>query len=69
MEDRAAPDVHRQLALELDQASMCDVAAGHDVTGQVDHVADVEVGQVLVLDGRGEDSLVQSTTPVCETIS
>jgi hypothetical protein len=69
VKDGAAPDVHRQFPLQFDQAPMGNVAAGHDVTGQVDHIADIQVREVFILDGGGEDSLVHSTTPWCETIS
>ena len=69
VEDRAALEVHRQLAAELDQAPVRDVAAGDDVAGEVEHVADLEVCEVLVADGGLDDAFLHSTAPWCERIS
>src|SRR5574343_150868 len=75
VEDRAALEVHRQLASLLDQAAVGHVAAGHQAAGQPDHVAHLQVGQVFVADRGLQDLLrgvpggVHSCTPSCERMS
>ncbi|MOA24711.1 hypothetical protein D3C78_1454010 [compost metagenome] len=68
VEDSTATKVNRQLAAQLDEAAVGDVTAGYQLAGKVNHIADVEVGQIFVAD-RGIDDLFHSTTPSCERMS
>ncbi|MCY1439461.1 hypothetical protein D9M71_556970 [compost metagenome] len=68
MEDRPTTQIYRQLALELDQAAVRDVTAGHQLAGQVNHVTNVQVSQILVLDWRIQ-YLLHRTTPSWERMS
>ncbi|MNY78783.1 hypothetical protein D3C86_2191740 [compost metagenome] len=68
MEDCATAQVHWQFAFELDEAPVGHVAAGDQLTGQVNHVADIEFCEIFVLD-RGIDDFNHSTTPSWERMS
>ena len=52
VEDRPLADVDGQLAAELDEPAVRDVAAGDDVPVQEDDVADPDALKVLALDRR-----------------
>jgi len=62
---RGRPQVHGERLAQLDQAPVADVPAGHQRAGQVDHVADGEVGDVLARDRCGEDAF-HISPPWCE---
>ncbi|MNO08102.1 hypothetical protein D3C81_2305920 [compost metagenome] len=68
MEDRPTAQVYWQFTLEFDEATVGNVTAGDQLSCEVNHVTDVEVGQVLVLD-RGAEDLFHRTTPSCERMS
>ena len=55
-------EVDREFPALLDQAAMRHVAAGHQATGEIHHVADIQIGKVFVLDRRCQN-FFHSTTP------
>ncbi|MCY1183170.1 hypothetical protein D9M73_237740 [compost metagenome] len=63
-----ALQIHGQLALKLNQATVRHVTAGHQLTGKVNDVTDIEACEIFVLD-RGIEDFNHSTTPSWERMS
>ncbi|MNR46768.1 hypothetical protein D3C85_1657780 [compost metagenome] len=68
MEDCPAAQIHRQFTFEFDEASVSHVAAGDQLPSQVNHVADIELCEIFVLDRCVED-FNHRTTPSWERMS
>jgi hypothetical protein len=55
VENRFAVEIVRDRTFQFDQTAVTNVAAGHQRTGQVDHIADANILQIFSFDRGCQD--------------